>query len=149
MAQSPVDGRAAGSAAEGEGSRMGSSRKSRLKIGMTLLALALPAVAAEPGLEAFLGTWDGRWDDRVGTTLVVEKIEGNKARVIYRRDAIPRSRLPAVEEKTTGTFVDNKTLKVKRLVGGFVTYVLTPAGSLAVEVIGPDGLPARASMRKR
>ncbi|MGH7409285.1 MAG: hypothetical protein ACREKF_14910, partial [Candidatus Methylomirabilales bacterium] len=68
-----------------------------------------------------------------------------------RRDAIPRSRFPAVEEKRTGEVVDNKTLKVKRLGGGFTTYVLTPAGTLAAETSDPErgGAPSRATMRKQ
>lgn len=65
---------------------MGSSKTSSPKIGMTRLAVAPPAVAADRGLMAFLDIWDGRWDDRVGTTLVVERIEGDSA---WSASAIP------------------------------------------------------------
>ena len=119
------------------------------KIGMTVIALAPPAFAAEPGLEAFLGTWEGRWGDRVGTTLVVEKIEGTKALVTYRRDGYPRMGLAVIDVKATGQFLDNKTLKVTFPGRGPITFVLSPAGSLAAEGINPDGGVSRATMRKK
>ena len=112
-------------------------------------AQAPPAFAAEPGLEAFLGTREGRWDDRVNTTLVVEKIEGTKALVTYRRDGYPRLRLAPIDVKATGRFLDNTTLKVTSPGRGPITYVLTPAGSLAAETISSDGSVARATMRKQ
>jgi len=119
------------------------------KIGLTVIALAPPAFAAEPGLEAFLGTWEGRWGDRVGTTLVVEKIEGTKALITYRRDAYPRMGLAVIDVKATGQFLDNTTLKVTFPGRGPITFVLTPAGSLAAEAINPDGGVSRATMRKK
>jgi len=119
------------------------------KIGMAVIALAPPAFAVDPGSEAFLGTWAGRWDDRVNTTLVVEKIEGTKALVTYRRDGVPRMGLAVIDVKATGQFLDNKTLKVTIPGRGPITYVLTPAGSLAAETINPDGGISRITMWKQ
>ena len=119
------------------------------RIGMMVTAQAPPAFAAEPGLEAFLGTWEGRWGDRINTTLVVEKIEGTKALVTYRRDAYPPMRLAVIDVKATGQFLNNKTLKVTFPGRGPITFVLSPAGSLAAEGINPDGGVSRATMRKK
>jgi len=78
-----------------------------------------PAGTARPpaplGLEAFLGIWEGHWREMVlATKLIVEKIEGDTASVIYWRGAFvfPGLQRPS-RRRGEGRFLDEKTLKLE------------------------------------
>lgn len=115
-------------------------------IGLTV-ALALPAFAGEPTSQDFLGAWEGSWNGNQSTELVVEKIEDNKAQVVYSWGPY-RSNRPG-EDKLTAEFQDHKTLVLRRSTGAVITYRLRADGKLDAEYVNSRGSVNHGTMTKK
>jgi hypothetical protein len=75
---------------------------------------------------AFLGTWAGRWIRGFEHTLIVEKIDGDTAFLIYSWGGAqdPRSGF----RRSTGSFPEERVLRTKMDNGAEVVYRLAPDG---------------------
>ena len=119
---------------------------------LTLLAVGLPASAAELDREAFLGTWEGRWSLDRGyrdATLTVERVEGNTAQVIYAVGWYRRR--PPFEYKGSAEFKDENTLKVDlSAYGAEAIFTLRADGKLDASWEAPGSVrPIHTTLTKQ
>ena len=88
----------------------------------------VPSVPKE--IAAFSGKWVGRWDGRLDGTLVVEKIEGRNAILVYSWGSVPEWQIVPGFTRVRGTFGDDNVLRASLRTGVKVSYTLTPGGTL-------------------
>ncbi len=76
---------------------------------------------------AFSGKWVGTWDIKLEHVLVVERIEGNRAHILYAWGAVEEWGLKAGFTRDVGTIQGN-LLKVVRSNGSIVDYEISEKG---------------------
>ena len=86
-----------------------------------------PSSDAPRQAAAFSGKWVGAWDIKLDHVLVVERIEGNKAHVLYAWGAVEEWGLKAGFTRDVGTLRGN-VLKVVRRNGSIVDYEISEKG---------------------
>jgi hypothetical protein len=86
--------------------------------------VAAPAADVTARLAAFSGTWDGHWQGNRRHTLVVEKIDGRTADLVYSRGPggnRARSSEPS-SDRAVGAFAEDESLRVTLKNGENVVY---------------------------
>ena len=97
------------------------------------LALMQPAPDVPSALAAFVGVWAGQWLNGPDHTLVVEKIEGRKARVVYSYGVVPGGG-EAGFGRVDADLTESGALRASLRNGAVVVYRISPDGrSLAGE----------------
>ncbi|WP_298110863.1 hypothetical protein [Bradyrhizobium sp.] len=100
------------------------------------------AMAAGPkALAAFVGNWNGTWDGKLATTLVVESVTPPTARVIYEWGIATAWQVdnPGFIRGTARFFGDKLVLHLPS--GATAVYVMQPDGTLAGTLAGPIAGP--------
>jgi len=98
------------------------------------LKIVPPAPDVANEIAVFSGSWAGKWVDRFGTSLdhqlVVEKVEGRTATVIYSTGVAPSWGInKEYQSRIPGEFRDDGTLRLRMSNGAVVTYRMLSDGN--------------------
>lgn len=88
-----------------------------------------PAVDVPKELAAYSGKWTGQWGQTLDHVLVVEKVEGRHAFIIYSWGAAPSWGINRASfERVKAEFRDDGSLRAKFPNGAWVTYKMSADG---------------------
>ena len=107
-------------------------------IGLAIVALTLPAFAAEPAAWQ-VGTYEGEWSS-VFTPIEIEvvSLDGNRAELVYRWGSNPHANLRPGEDKISAT-VDGPVLRFNWKQADY-TLTIKDGGAVDIKSIGRRGI---------